>query len=155
MCSHVRVHVRTRAGTPGAFTRCGISGAAALARALAEPTCALEAVDVSNTGIQRAGLRLIAAAIATRKRVREIKVDDNECGDAIIDLAMASSLERISLRNTGMTDAIAKKLSQQLALDSMHASLQVDCGNNAACSGDACAALQGLSKLRRNIAVVT
>lgn len=131
-----------------------LSGAAALARALAEPTCALERVDISNTGIQRAGLRLIAAAVSKRKRLREIKVDDNECSDAIIDLAMVCSLTRLSLRNTGMSDPIANKLSQQLALDSQHDSLEIDCGNNAACSANGRSALQGLSKLRRNISVL-
>ena len=92
----------------------GDDGAVALARALAEPSCPLVSLDISNTGVERGGLRLLAAAIGKMQRLKEIKVDDNECCDAVVELAMTSSLERLSLRNTGMSDAVAKKLSQQV-----------------------------------------
>ena len=61
---------------------------------------------------------------------------------------------QLSMRNTGLTDASAKRFAQQLALESCHESLQIDCRKNLACSEQGTTALQGLCKIRRNISVL-
>ena len=44
----------------------------------AEAGCSIETLDIANTGVQRPGLRLIAAAIRKSLRVKHLIVDDNE-----------------------------------------------------------------------------
>ena len=129
-------------------------GAAALSRVLAEETCCLDTLNLSNTGIQHAGLRLIAAAMSKRGRITQVYVDDNGCNDAVLDLARVPSLSFLSLRNAGITDSIARQLALQLTVDPARCALQIDCRNNFSCTEVGRTALQGVSKMCKSISIV-
>jgi len=126
-----------------------------LAAALSSPTCSLVRLDLSNTGIDAEGAGMIGEFLKDNTALRSLKLNDNNCGEGAPAIAEhATGLRVLSLRNTGLTDVVAKKLVSALAVSRGSMMERVDCSNNSLCTDVARASVKGLKLVKKSAEVI-
>lgn len=132
----------------------GNKGAGEIARALAEPRFQLRILDVSNIAMDAAGAGVLAAALGSNNKLASLRLDDNDCAASLPQLVEAcGAVRELSVRNTGLTDAVAKVAFSRIAVADT-ALVRVDARSNVLCSEVARVAARGLAKVKKGTEVL-